>query len=267
MDSVDIQVSTTEAYIIFPLSRAQRARRSLVPLAAALIPSAFVWVDQYQHQRTDSWYYMLPLLLIGIVYSVVIWRRKEEKSLAGHVEVIPLDERLSGARIISAWTLGLCTLAWVFQAFNGWLIECWWYVWPAAVLGLGLAAFTALNREKYVLAPAAVQEEAKLRLAKAANEPPVDDRQLWELEWWFRYPLAVGGAWLAFQLYLPSKPVWVPIVLLIFAAVCGWELALLGVVLALLYGAFKVIALLPVSVAVIVGALIIAGALSRKKNG
>jgi hypothetical protein len=239
-----------------------------LPFLVVMAIVSGIWFIQYQHNRlSEKWGYMVPLICIGALYSFRRWREMELRSFAGHYEQIPFKGRFQFATQIAFWTFVVCLAIWVLQFFKGWLSHFWWYVWPVAVPGLGLSLMIILEQQGLVLSPAASQEKQRLEEEKRAEEARADDRQLWELEWWFRYPMAALGIWLAFQLYLPSKPVWLPIACLIFAAVCGWELALLGVGMALLYGAFKVIAALPVSVAVVVGALIIAGAVSRRQNG
>lgn len=99
------------------------------------------------------------------------------------------------------------------------------------------------------------------RFIAAINAPGSDDR------WWARYPVAgflVAGGW-----YLAEqKPGlwWLSAVLFISAAVYAREVALVIIGLALVIAVFAGLAALPVSIAIIVGAALIAYGIYRSKD-
>ncbi|WP_020157045.1 MULTISPECIES: hypothetical protein [Methylobacter] len=86
-----------------------------------------------------------------------------------------------------------------------------------------------------------------------------------EGRWWFRYPLAalmLYAAWVLTNEYPEDE--WKSWACLIFAAVQARELSLLILAGVFIYLFFKVVAILPASVAIIIGAIIIANSLSRR---
>ena len=179
----------------------------------------------------------------------------------GHYEEIPEALRVKDAVLIvvssSVIALTLFLTGYVYKSEE-------WFVWGVLVLILGVALGFYLYRKKQALIPdpvipvAPTEEELKAQ-AEAAEKW---DRAV--QKWWFRYPMAVLcllGAWF----FSESKPnLWfMPVLLVLVAMVSAWELTLVGLGIGIAILAFKAIASLPVSVAIIIGAFIIRAALKR----
>ncbi len=83
-------------------------------------------------------------------------------------------------------------------------------------------------------------------------------------KWYVRYPMASLFLWVAFDssIIKPDKE-WLSWLAVIFAAFFARELSILLIVGGILYAVFQGMASLPVSVAVIIGACIIAGAIKK----
>lgn len=136
--------------------------------------------------------------------------------------------------------------------------------WGGLLLILGAALGFYFYRKKQAFIPdpvipvAPTEEELKAQ-AEAAEKW---DRAV--QKWWFRYPMAVLcllGAWLLSE-WKPN--LWfMPVLLVLVAMVSAWELTLVGLGIGIAILAFKAIASLPVSVAIIIGAFIIGAALKR----
>lgn len=177
----------------------------------------------------------------------------------GHYEEIPEALRIKDAvTIVIVFSLfaiilfltGYVGESEVFFAWGGLLL----------ILGAALGFYYYRKKQTFIhdpVIPVAPTEE-ELRAKAEADEKW--DRAV--KKWWFRYPMAIlllVGAWY----FSKSEPnSWfIPVLLVLGAIVNAWELTLvvLGIGIAVL--AFKAIASLPVSVAIIIGAFIIGAAI------
>ncbi|WP_447937677.1 hypothetical protein [Thermomonas fusca] len=107
-----------------------------------------------------------------------------------------------------------------------------------------------------VKAAAAAREQEELRKAHE-----------FESKWYFRYPMAALMAGGGIYLIVENERIWwLGALLCIVALFQAWEMLLLGLLAGAIYLVFKGIAALPISVAIVVGALIIASALARRRS-
>ena len=179
----------------------------------------------------------------------------------GHYEEIPEALRIKDAVTI-VLVFALFALILFLMGYVG-KSEAF-FAWGGLLLILGAALGFYLYRKKQTfihdpVIPVAPTDE-ELRAIAEANEKW--DRAV--QKWWFRYPMAVLcllGAWF----FSESKPnLWfMPVLLVLVAMVSAWELTLVGLGIGIAILAFKAIASLPVSVAIIIGAFIIGAALKR----
>lgn len=99
------------------------------------------------------------------------------------------------------------------------------------------------------------------KLVEAINAPGSDDK------WWVRYPLAIGILWVAWYL-VEKKPQlwWLSALFVLGAAAQAREVSLVLIGLALLAAVFAGLAALPVSLAIVLGAALIAYGVYRAKD-
>lgn len=174
--------------------------------------------------------------------------------------VIPFRERRAKALKIAAGTAAALVAVWLVQASNGHFAEYWWYPWPAALVGLAVSLKTLFQRRKLVFTPEGAEEEKALQIEKYRKDREREDK------WWFRYPLAAFMFWGAWNVYVERPRSWWLAVLFVVAALfVARELALVLIAAALIGGAFFLVSGLPVSVAIIVGASIIAWAIYARR--
>lgn len=252
-----------------PIPIAYRKRRAFLALGIGAALSASLWSLQLTEGVTDG------RLLFGLIpaaiglYRYVVWIRKESiRRYASVYVVYSKRERLTRAAPWVIIPLAGCGVVWSLQYSEERLEEYWWYVWPMWIIAC-VGIFRFLQGAETQLTPAAAEELAALQKAQAAQTP----------EWlalfekvinmpWVRYPLAAVLIWFAYEWSQDPKVKMLPIVgILVLAAFAAKELVLwslgagvvIGVVVLLVKGA----AALPISVAIIIGALIIASAISK----
>jgi len=180
--------------------------------------------------------------------------------LHGHYEEIPEALRIKDAVTIVI-VFALFALILFLMGYVG-KSEAF-FAWGGLLLILGAALGFYLYRKKQTfihdpVIPVAPTDE-ELRAIAEANEKW--DRAV--QKWWFRYPMAVlflVGAWF-FSEWKPNS--WfIPGFLVLVAIISAWELTLVGLGIGIAILAFKAIASLPVSVAIIIGAFIIGAAIT-----
>ncbi|MBK7136773.1 MAG: LPXTG cell wall anchor domain-containing protein [Rhodocyclales bacterium] len=180
--------------------------------------------------------------------------------LHGHYEEIPEALRIKDAVTIvivfALFAIILFLMGYVGESEA-------FFAWGGLLLILGVALGFYLYRKKQAfihdpVIPVAPTEE-ELRAKAEADEKW--DRAV--KKWWFRYPMAVlflVGAWFSPE-WKPNS--WfIPVLFVLGAIVSAWELALVGLGIGIAILAFKALASLPVSVAIIIGAFIIGAAIT-----
>lgn len=167
--------------------------------------------------------------------------------------------------------LAMLAVIWWAQVDNGQFSTYWWYAWPAlfpVLVGVGLymlqgervlSAKGQFARAQVDAAQAQVKEQRIARLKAVAQGAPV------------RYAGAAGCLYMAYLFATESTDkdkAWFAfgsaVVAFILARELGIWLLGVGIACGAAWAFFSGIAALPVSAAVIIGALIIAAAISRK---
>lgn len=190
---------------------------------------------------------------------------------AGHYEEIPDRKRYSDlAIVVILFSMPVGLFAIMGFESSG---EAALTAWSAAAIAtlLGCVIGFLIYRKKQVFVP---DPTVPIVLSEDEIKAQAESKAKWERiekQWWYRYPLAglvFFGAWFLVE----TKPNlwWLAAIVAIYGLVLAKELGylvLVGLVflagLWLFQGVFQGIASLPVSVAVIIGALIIAGAVSK----
>jgi hypothetical protein len=137
---------------------------------------------------------------------------------------------------------------------------------PAGVLGLLLIAF---HRQEKVLTPGAAQLKATFDAEQARkNEHWADPFWAFLANRYIRYPLSGVLLYFAYETLQDPKSKGIYVAALLFWTLfAAWEVSAwllgAGVVIGVLVLGFNLVAALPVSVAIIIGALIIAGAVKK----
>lgn len=264
--SPETQSRDMAAYAITPVSTRIRYGKAAIPIVVSIVLTTWGWWGQYQNNAFgNKWFVLLSLLAVGFWLGIKFYRETEHKHLAFLSIDIPLKARVKKASAIAGGTLGLCALVWTVHYSNDQFEEYWWYVWPVGVPGLAWNVIELLRAHKRVLTPAGEAETKRLESQKQIKEAEAARRAA-EMEdrWYYRYPLAAlmlfGAWWIVGE---KEKLWWLAVLLVIVAAFQAREFSLLILAGVVVYLLFQGIVALPVSVAVIIGAVIIASAIRR----
>jgi hypothetical protein len=195
--------------------------------------------------------------------GLVLYKETEKKQVAFFYVNIPLNARVKKASAITGVTLLACGLVWLMQYSEDQIRDYWWYVWPVVVIGFVCLASELLNARIKVLTPAGELEEKRLETQRQVKEEE-SQRRYAEIvnRWYIRYPIATFLVYVAWW-FAEQKgdQWWLSIGGLMMAAYFAREISLLVIIGVVLYMLFQGIAALPVSVAVIIGAIIISNAI------
>lgn len=186
---------------------------------------------------------------------------------AGHHEDIPDRKRYSDLAIVAVlFSMPAGSFVMMGLESSG---EAALTAWSAAAIAtlLGCLIGFLIYRKKQVFVP---DPPAPIVLSDEEIKAQAESKAKWERiekQWWYRYPLAglvFFGAWFLVE----TKPGlwWLAAIVAIYGLVLAKELGylvLIGLACLVGYWIFQGIASLPVSVAVIIGALIIASAVSK----
>jgi hypothetical protein len=255
-----------EAWVITPIPSRIRIAKAAFPLVISVGLASWLWWLQYENNvLSQNWYIPAALPLAGLWTAYRLYRSTERRELAYEWEAIPFRVRIKRGSLIFGAVLLLCGLAWSMQYSSDQLGTYWWYVWPVAIPGMIWATFELLRARKKVLVPEAQLEnerlgsEQKLREQAAAQHAAEQEER-----WYFRYPVAAlmlfGAYWIVEK---KEQLWWVGLLLVVVAAFQARELSLLIVAALVIYLLFQGPAALPVSIAIVVGAIIIANALRK----
>jgi hypothetical protein len=256
----------TAAYVVTPIPHWVRLLKAAIPTAVGVSFAGLSWTALYQAGK------LFPDGLIGVLVLVAmlviakkLYGETEKDRPAAICTPIPLAARREKSLIAALVTLALCVIAWLFQYRSDQLQQYWWNVWPVALAGFLWSAWLLLAAKRTALTPAAraaiERRENEKRAAKQANQKQLDH---FFARWWVRYPLAGLVLWGAYLMYQDRPNKWMlPLAAVVAAMLMAKELSLLILGVAAVVLLFKGIAALPVSVAIIAGAIIIASALKK----
>lgn len=277
-DMIEAERRLSAAYEVRPVPRALRAAKIA---AAATIPLALLALsasteDGQQVSMTLVW--LILLTFVGAVwYSRRVWHRDTVTVLSA--KRYRIKPRFVLARV--GWgslVLAVALILVDYSQRNDQERVITAYVLPSAAYGLYLVLLF-WPQYSVVLTPAAKDESARLKLAaetaawNKAGKPQEPSwisnlaAELWT-RWYTRYAVGALLIWLSITLFSDAgRDAWIVGLTVLAAGLwCMREVALWAIGLAiaggLLYLAVGAIAGIPVSVAIIIGALIIAN--SRK---
>lgn len=254
-----------------------------VPLRSRLLAFAWrfllgfgiaAWLASAQlanNVRGPEWLWTLGIFTFGLVMGVRAFRKQEVRRYETTVIHYTSRQRLKRA---AKWVLpGVAMLAfvWGVQLSSDQFATYWWYAWPAVlpvVVGVGLF----LLRSERVLSGPGQHARAQDEAAQAQKRQEMGSLFERLLEAGpVRYAIAAlcfyGAYYFAFEdtgKKAGLAAVCALIVGFVFARELGLWLLGLALVVGIGWALFAGIAALPVSVAVIVGALIIASAVRKK---
>lgn len=228
--------------------------------------------------RGPEWFWTLGIFTFAVVMAVRAFRKRDVRMYDTTLIQYTMRQRLirSGKWLVPG--IGLIGFIWWMQMLEDRFYEYWWYAWPALPLVLvGVGLF--LLRSERVLSGRGQHARAEDEAAKAKRRQElgsVFDRLMNARP--FRWSIAAvcfyGSYFWAFESEdrrAGFAAVGAFVLGLVFAREIGlWVLGLgawlIGLAILIGIGAalFAGIAALPVSVAVIIGAFIIAGAVGKK---
>lgn len=249
-------------------------------IGIALVLSALLAVLLFSNGRSVvDWIDVFAWILgPGLLVGVLAYSRKEIRQYSTQKTSYSNLQRLRRAGKWWAWGCVMVALVWGFQISEGKLAERWWYAWPSLLFFLVGAGLYRLKYE-VTLTPAAAKAKAYF------DQPQNNANQLSEraepAQWekvldgfvkhvddspWLRFPLAC--AFVAGAIYfgtLEYRHAWVLVVACALLAVTLarefviWAMGA-AFVCAVGWAFFAGVSELPVSAAIIIGAIIIANA-------
>ena len=254
--------------------RRMRTRQAIVLLISVLLPVAVILALHAYHDGPIEYGPIVFLLLIGIAAIAQAWRlryRMDTVPFGMAVEPIRASERyrkaLKGA-LVMVTIIGVC---WLLAWSNHAMPEAWWAPLPYASTVLIYIIHVLISDSRLVLTEAGLAERQFVAETKRQREGPANKFLEWLLaQGWMRYPWAGLLLYVAYEISRDATPggtFWA-VVVAAFALYLVRDVFLVVVVLAVVgliaWAIFGAVAALPVSVAIIIGAIIIAGALRSK---
>lgn len=138
-----------------------------------------------------------------------------------------------------------------------WLIVCY-------AIAIHVAWKTFRKEETTELIPVEKSPE-QIQAEKAAAEEAERKTNEFFDKWWVRYPTGIGLLWGAGYLYDAHPNKWfIPLLMALFGVLALRELLLIGIGIGAIWLLVQGIASLPVSLAIVLGAIIIASAIGNK---
>lgn len=247
----------------------RRLRAAIAIMAGLVVSLGFVAVQLHNNAPLSGYWIDAIPITIGAYRSVIWLKTTEVRRYAQEERTLTTNERINAA--LGWWVIGglVAITCWVASYSQGRMSELWFlgFLLPSPLIAVGLARYLRKSvtgmTEDAKLEYQSYEEVSKRKSAEwcgkfdAFVERPI-----------VRYPFAAGLLWLAYAIAQSHEPKTLEIVLVSFLALmAAKELVLWLLGAALLFGAGWLIATgvaaLPVSVAVILGAMIIA---SRSKG-
>lgn len=247
----------------------RRLRAAIAVMAGLVVSLGFVAIQLHNNAPLSGYWIDAIPIAIGAYRSVIWLKTTEVRRYSQEERPLTTNERINSA--LGWWVIGglIAITCWVASYSQGRLSELWFlgFLLPSPLFAVGLVRYLRKSIT-------AMTEDAKLEYL--AYE---EGRKRKSGEWSgkfdafvakpiVRYPFAVGLLWWAYAIAQSREPKTLEIVLVSFLALmAAKELVLWLLGAALLLGAGWLIATgvaaLPVSVAVVLGAMIIA---SRSKG-
>lgn len=252
----------------------ERTRRQAFAWCAGigLALALALWILQYTNGALDlarGWFGILPIA-IGLALGSLAYRNSTYVRRYTSARV-RYTARKRFARAFKWWfaSIAIACLIWWVQSEHAQFTEYWWYAWPVLPFFLvGTGLFLRRNGEE--LSPAAKKAKTYFNmLEQQASASSNHFDEFIELPL-VRYPIAAlclyGAYYFGVESTHPNAG-WGAVAALIVAGVCARELSkwILGIVLfgAIAWAVIAGASALPVSAAIIVGALVIASAMKK----
>ena len=266
--SVFVNEDGSPAAWLEPVPLALRRRKFTLWFGSGLLLGLACWATQYKNGvlAWDNSYVGIIPLAIGLVVGGLLFRQKETRKYSMSFTAYSHRKRL--LRSGGFWVLAVIMFILFLSAPSTADPDSrWWLILPVVLFGGGIAIY--LEKGKREPTPAAAHAMAQATAtASSIDSYPV----------WIRYPgalaLLYGAYYFAFE--SNQRVRWVAIACavscLIYAAICAYEISIWAIGIALvglgIWGVMDMAHEVPVNVAIIVGALIIAAAIvySRKSN-
>lgn len=247
----------------------RRLRAAIAIMAGLVVSLGFVAIQLHNNAPLSGYWIDAIPIAIGAYRSVIWLKTSEVRRYAHENRQRTKDERINSA--LGWWIIGglIAITCWVASYSQGRLSELWFlgFLLPSPLIAVGLARYLRKSitcmTEDAKLEYLAYEEVSKKKSAEWSGKfDAFVARPI------VRYPFAVGLLWWAYAIAQSHEPKTLEIVLVSFMALmAAKELVLWLLGAALLFCAGWLIATgvaaLPVSVAVILGAMIIA---SRSKG-
>ncbi len=266
-----MDVPNSQSYKADPISAKVRTGGAVVIWIAALALFAFAlsnWADKGELERNPLGAFAASLSIPTLMFwwAWWLWNRKE-KHVSGHSEDIPDRRRYVDLGIVTAlFAIPTALFISIGLKSSGESAVVAWVTTIGFILS-GFLIGLLVYRKRQIFVP---DPPVPIVLSEDEIKAQSEAKAKWDRiakQWWYRYPMAgvtFFGAWFL----VDAKPHlwWLAAIAVIYGLVLAKELgflALFGLGCIVVLWIFQGIASLPVSVAVIIGALIIAGAVSR----
>lgn len=262
-------IPVTPGYSVREISFRSRVLKAGAISAFALLWAGAIWVEQYEKGTLERAWGPLLGLLFALFVAWNIWATKHRKVYAGEWVEIPAETRHRKALLCVLVQIAACGGGWWIWAATGWP-GIFTFV-GAVVLGVGgQLAYVLTTKRTFVLSPEGAEAKKQDETPATAEPTPESIEVSRKFDEFtagplFRYPVAGLLGWIAWYV-ADSRPDiwWVSVVLVLFAAGLAREMTLVVLAIGIGYLAFQGLASLPVSAAIIIGALIIASALKER---
>ena len=260
----------SEAYIVTKISLRTRLIKSFAFGIATIGLIFLFWPKQLQNgTHLDDFIVPLILLLLGGYLSWKSFQTSELKELSGTWVTYPNKDKRKNVKIaLILGTLPIAFLIWTaYETKQNLMGEA---LFSIVIIGgiLSLYIIPQLRPKKeFILSAAAISEKQRIDAVQAKKS--AEEREKWALveeKWWYRYGVAtliLVGAWCFYE-YKPSLW-WVSLIAVLAAMVYARELSIFIIGLIAIWFIGKGFASLSVTGAIIVGACIIAYAISSNK--
>ena len=256
-------IPATSGYSIREVPRKSRAAKAIAMLGTSVLFAVLAWMKQAENNALgNAWVPLIWLIPSGLV-AWGSWSTIYRKVYAGEWVAIPSKVRYKKAGIATLVLLGLCAITSWSQHEEGQLQSSWSLMLIFVIPYFAYMVYVLTTKREFCLDPDGVVEKQKDEKVRAGNN---FDRKISRTlsRVWVRYPLAGLILWGAFTVVSQENHIWWwPVLLALWAAWLARELSLIVLFIAICYALLKGIASLPVSAAVIIGAIIIASALRR----
>jgi hypothetical protein len=253
-----------------PMPHSYRKRRGLVAFgigAAVAVLLLWMQVTGGADMKATLW----AILALGVgSWRFRVWQQRDTVRKFAYTDVVlTRGRRLRKALPLLALGFIGAPLIWGMQWHFDQLGEHWVAGLPFVALGLaGVFVFAFLKTEKVLTLEAApLKAQFDAEQAKE-NERWADVLGAILAKKYVRYPGAAALLYFAYDIAQDPKTKWIHMAAVVFwALVAAYEVSLwllgAGLVVGVLVLGFNLVAALPVSVAIVVGALIIAGAVKK----